>query len=276
MAYNGQQRIGIVGGMGPMAGVLLQKLIIEATPALRDQDHLQVICFTNPQIPDRTLSLQNDSGASYLEAVIETANILVRSGATRLVIPCNTSHARFSDLQNVISVPIINMIEVTAQAVAQECGENIRIGILATDGTINGGLYQKAFESRSIQCSVPSKEDQAKIMQTIYAIKAGEDISLIASCGEAIHNLMHSGAHYILLGCTELSLYFEEIQKAGFSVIDPLRIVARHVLEVSYHWQKSSEKITTENLIAGGCSSYYKNINYVSLKRGGGDATAAS
>ncbi len=61
-------RIGIVGGMGPMAGVLLQKLIIEATPAEQDQDHLEVICFTNPHVPDRTRSLQEDDGKVTLRS----------------------------------------------------------------------------------------------------------------------------------------------------------------------------------------------------------------
>ena len=55
-------RIGIVGGMGPMAGVYLQELIIEATPASRDQDHLEVVCFTNPHVPERMRSLAEDGG----------------------------------------------------------------------------------------------------------------------------------------------------------------------------------------------------------------------
>ena len=87
-------RIGIVGGMGPMAGVYLQQLIIEATPAERDQDHFEVVCFTNPHVPERMRSLAEDGGRRYAEAVRASARLLVHAGATHIVIPCNTAHAR--------------------------------------------------------------------------------------------------------------------------------------------------------------------------------------
>jgi len=231
MKIENQQRIGIVGGMGPMAGVLLQKLIIEATPAARDQDHLQVICFTNPQIPDRTTSLQEDGGASYLEAVIETAQTLYLAGATILIIPCNTAHARFDDLQRVIPLPILNIVELTAKRIAEQYGGAARIGLLATDGTIQAGLYQKVLGRYGIICAVPSEENQKKVMQAIYTIKAGNHNSALRLCRSAIKELMRGGGQYILLGCTELSLCFEEIQKAKYTVVDPLRIVAQLLVE---------------------------------------------
>src|SRR3989344_2637505 len=87
-------RIGILGGMGPMAGVALQKLIIEYTPASKDQDHIQVLCFTNPHIPDRTKSLKEDGGAKFLAAVAASTQVLEKAGVHCIVIPCNTSHAR--------------------------------------------------------------------------------------------------------------------------------------------------------------------------------------
>lgn len=233
MESNGQNqhRIGIVGGMGPMAGVLLQKLIIEATPATKDQDHLQVICFTNPQIPDRTVSLRRDNGVSYLNTVIETAHCLCQAGATMLVIPCNTAHARFSELQSAVPVPIINMVEVTAAAIARQYGSDSTVGILATDGALQVRLYQRALERYGIECIVPSEHAQQNVMQSIYTIKAGKLVESATAFNPVIDELVRRGAHRILLGCTELSLCFEEIQRIGYSVIDPLRIVARHLVE---------------------------------------------
>ncbi|MBI3442609.1 MAG: aspartate/glutamate racemase family protein [Candidatus Sungbacteria bacterium] len=226
MKTENQQRIGIVGGMGPMAGVLLQKLIIEATPATKDQDHLQVICFTNPQIPDRTASLQEDKGESYVRALIDTARTLVNIGVTTLVVPCNTAHTRLHDIQAVIPVPIIDMVEITAEHLAAVCGKSAKIGILATDGTLQSELYQKALAVRGIEWATPSGMNQAQVMRAIYSIKAGKDISLLNFIVGAMRELEEQEVGILLLGCTELSLYFEEIKSAGHEVIDPLHIVA--------------------------------------------------
>lgn len=230
MRHKNQQRIGIVGGMGPMAGVLLQKLIIEATPATKDQDHLQVICFTNPQIPDRTVSLQEDNGESYIRTLVGTAHILVNAGVTALVIPCNTAHARFEEVQAAIPVPIVNMIELAAKHLAAVSGNSTKVGILATDATVQGGLYQKELEAHGIEWAIPSDENQVQVMQAIYAIKAGKDILLLNFIAGAIREFAEQDANILLLGCTELSLCFEEVTDAGYQVVDPLRIVARQLV----------------------------------------------
>src|SRR3989338_5962358 len=138
-------RIGIIGGMGPLAGVLLQRLIIEATPATKDQDHIQVVCFTNPKIPDRTLSLQKDGGASFLKGLIESGKLLADSGVDMIAIPCNTAHAKAEALQKYLSCPVINMISLSAEYIARNFPEVKRIGILATDGTLATELYQEAL-----------------------------------------------------------------------------------------------------------------------------------
>src|SRR5688572_18739627 len=106
-------RLGIIGGMGPAAGVLLQKLIIDATPAKTDQDHLEVVCFTNPHIPDRTAAFFEGKDLDWVEAIIESGKLLISAGATLLALPCNTAHMHIDKIQKALSVPLLDSIRLT-------------------------------------------------------------------------------------------------------------------------------------------------------------------
>lgn len=212
--------------MGPMAGVLLQKLIIKATPAQKDQDHLQVICFTNPQVPDRTESLKNAGGRQFVSAIQKSGEILANAGSTVLVIPCNTAHARFEEIQKAIPVPILNIVEAAVDYIVKTYGAQRAVGLLATDGTLAERIYQKAIKEPVLRYITPPPADQKELMRIIYEIKIGHGDLVGGELAGISKRLIAAGAGAILLGCTELSLYFEELKKCGKPVVDPLRIAA--------------------------------------------------
>lgn len=230
----GSHRIGILGGMGPMAGVFLQKLIIEATPAQKDQDHLQVLCFTNPHIKDRSHSLKNDGGNGYLTDIIESAKFLERAGVDIMVIPCNTAHARFSEIKSHLKVPLVNMVEVGLKAFIQDYGTEAPVGLLATHAAVNEKVYQNSASGRKIIWLLPSAADQKKVVEVIYAIKAGNEQSVIELLLSVANGLIQRGARGLILGCTELSMYFDFVSHNTECVVfDPLRAVAHYLVELS-------------------------------------------
>jgi aspartate racemase len=220
--------IGIVGGMGPMAGVLLQQMIIKMTSAERDQDHLRVICYTNPQIPDRSQSLREDGGDAYVAGIIESINVLEKAGAELIAIPCNTSHARLEDIAQSVSVPVLNMIDATLCKVRSLGAE--RIGILATDGAIASGVFQK---DASLSVIVPDAAAQREVMKVIYDIKAGNynDAKTFAKIKELSTRLFDRGAQSVVLGCTELSLYASLFSEG--EIIDPLTELSRAAVSMA-------------------------------------------
>lgn len=219
-------RIGIVGGMGPLAGVRLQELIITCTPAGTDQEHLQVLCFTNPQIPDRTESWKTqEATAACIEAIRETATILVSAGADRLVMPCHTAHVHINEIQHGIPVPFVNMVELTLQKIRAIARPEDRIAFLGSDGSRNAGLYHE--RARDIAWILPSEDDQRTIMRAIYTIKAGrqeEGCDLLLTVAARLREM---GATYVLLGCTELSLCASQLRAQNIPCIDPLELVAK-------------------------------------------------
>ena len=216
-----------------MAGVLLQKLIIEATPAEKDQDHLQVVCFTNPQVPDRTSSLAIDRGRGYLATIRESLQLLLSAGATVLVVPCITAHARFKHIEEVSSVPMVNLVDTSITYIISSIGVGKNIGLLATDGTLAENIYQRASHGEKLNWILPSPIDQKKVMDFIYVVKKGKGDIHIDDLKDVTQNLLEKGAEFLLLGCTELSLYYESILRPNIVVIDPLRVVAQELVRRS-------------------------------------------
>jgi aspartate racemase len=225
-------RIGIVGGMGPMAGVYLQRLIIEAAPAGRDQDHFQVVCFTNPHVPERMRSLAEDDGRRYADAVRASALLLAGAGVTHLVIPCNTAHARLAEIQRGVDVPFLDMIDLGVRELVSLHGRDARVGLLATVGTIDQRVYQAAMPAAGLDWLLPGEADQRCVSEAILAVKVNDAARVAGDLLNAARGLVGRGAEVILVGCTELSMCLDALRPAGVPLVDPLRIVARRLVEI--------------------------------------------
>ena len=103
---------------------------------------------------------------------------------------------------------------------------------MATDGTIEGKLFQHIMEQYKIECFIPSKEKQNYVMHLIYEnIKAGKktEMELFYCISD---ELFEAGAQVILLGCTELSLIKRD-NVLGDGFLDVLEVLARKVVIVS-------------------------------------------
>ena len=236
--------IGIVGGVGPLAGVDIVKKIIEETNARKDQDHLPVLLSSQAnRIKDRTEYLLGREPINPGHALAEITYELERAGATVAAIPCNTAHSPrifeviLEDLaKNKAQIKLLNMIEETAKFIKQHY-EHSQIGVLSTSGTRNTGLYKNILERFELNCIEPNDDLQDKVHAAIYDETYG--IKAISSpvtnrahdeLVSAIHDLKAQGAQVIILGCTELPLALREKSYFGLPVIDPNRILARALI----------------------------------------------
>jgi aspartate racemase len=225
-------RIGIVGGMGPMAGVHLQRLIIEATPARKDQDHFQVVCFTNPHVPERMRSLAEDGGRRYAEAVRASAQLLVGAGVSHIAIPCNTAHARLPEIQRGVDVPIVDMVALALKTLVDEHGSDQRVGLLATTGTIEQRVYENGLSGAAFDWVLPDDGDQRRVSEAILAVKVNEGSRMADDLLGVARRLVQRGAGVMLIGCTELSMCLAALRPAGVPLVDPMRILARHLVDI--------------------------------------------
>ena len=200
-------RLGVLGGMGPQATNTFYQYIIDRTDATCDQEHVNALILSDSEMPDRTAAiLGSDAEKQAVSArLLADAKLLERAGCTAIAVPCNTSHYFLDEVQQNISIPIIHMIRETAKALAKQGLR--RPGILATDGTIQTGLYQKEFAAFGIEAVVPSPDAQKLVMSLIYDdIKSGRDGD--PQKFSAIHrDLQAQGCDCGVLACTELSVF---------------------------------------------------------------------
>lgn len=219
--------IGILGGMGPAATADFYQKIIQATPAKTDQEHLKVLIFSNPQVPDRTAAIRGE-GPDPLPVLVAGAEVLIQGGADFITIPCVTAHYYYDALQRAVSIPILHLIGETVTAVLAEYPGLRRLGLLATSGTLQCRLFEAFFEPRGFSILTPDPAIQASgVMEAIYAVKQGEPPErprrLIR---EAAEHLQARGAQAIITGCTEVPLVLRD-GDLPVPVIDPTWILAQ-------------------------------------------------
>ena len=199
-----RKMLGVIGGLGPMASAYFYRLVTERTDAKCDQEHIDMCIMSRASTPDRTAYLTGKSAKSPLRVLCDDAKRLEKMGAGVIVITCNTSHCFIDEIRKSVSVPIPGMIEETAEFL-KKAGCNTA-GIMATDGTVSTGLYQKALEKAGVGWALPDSENQKKVMSLIYDdVKGGGEISP-EKFNSVTEHLRNMGCDRIILGCTELSV----------------------------------------------------------------------
>ena len=193
-------RLGVIGGLGPMATAYYMELMIRMTDAKRDQDHPEVIIMNVPSIPDRTAFILGKSQANPCGPMVELGRQLKGLGCSVVATPCVTAHYFHETLQEQIGLPVIHVIRRTAELLRQ-AGIR-RVGLMATDGTVCSGIFQRQVEEQGMELVLPTEAGQKGVMTLIYdQVKAGiqPDMDLFAAIRD---DLRCSGAEVIVLGCT--------------------------------------------------------------------------
>jgi aspartate racemase len=222
--------LGIFGGMGPEATADLYKQILDITPAVTDQEHIPAIIFSNPQVPDRMESIANggDLIKPYLRFSVKK---LESAGASFIAIPCNTVHYFYDYMQESVDIPIIHMIRETAIEVADKYPDAKKVGLLATTGTIESGLYNRELEAKGFEVLTPVDSIEVNmVMKAVYGIKSKTDPQLcedlLAIAGQY---LADRGAEVIVLGCTEIPLAYNP-DRVDLPVVNATRVLAERAV----------------------------------------------
>ncbi len=216
--------IGILGGMGPEATGECFDSIISHTPADSDQEHIPVLVYSNPQIPDRTEAILGD-GEDPLPYLKRSARKLEGAGADFLILPCNTAHYFLEKIRKAVSIEILNMVKETLDRL----GPGNKAGLLATSGTIKTGIYED-YSGEDLEIVTPSNGNQEAVMEVIYGekgIKAGyTNEKLKAELLSVVESLRNKGVDSIIAGCTEIRLILGDSDLKGIDLLTPLDVIA--------------------------------------------------
>jgi aspartate racemase len=224
-----KKTIGILGGMGPEATAYMYSLIIKHTQAEKDQDHIRIIIYSNPEIPPRTDAILGQ-GPSPVPSLIEGMMRLKDAGADFIILPCVTAHYFMPEVLAKIDIPFLSLIDESLIWAKEHIPGLKKAGLLSSTGTQTSKLFHHKFGQAGIEVLVPEEDDQKKVMNAIFGargIKAGftsgEPRDIIIRAAE---KMIFAGAQAILAGCTEVPL----VLRAGditMPLIEPMNILAR-------------------------------------------------
>lgn len=211
-----------------MATAFFMQMIIEMTDADIDQEHIEMLVYNCPWIPDRTSYILGDSNENPAPDMIAVGKKLAEQNVDLIAIPCITAHYFYRELSDGICVPIINTIEEVCNYLV-DCGYD-SVGLMATSGTVASELFNKCFEDHGCKIVLPNDELQKDVMHLIYDnIKASKPVDM--ECFERVsEGLRQEGAQVIVLGCTELSMIRRDFS-IGEGYLDAMQLMAKCAVE---------------------------------------------
>ena len=221
--------IGILGGMGTQAGLDFCNKLAMLNRGKIDQKYPLFILYNKSNIPGRPENLHKYN--KVLKSLCTGCLLLQKSKCKFIVIPCNTAHYWYDDLQRKTKIPIINMPKEVYLHAKKNCKKNSKIGILATEATLKTGVYNKFFD-KNFALINPKKSLQIKsVNKSIKYVKMGKIKNAEKAIKPAINYLIKMKCKKIILGCTELPVAifaFKSFKKVKLSKIflDPNLILA--------------------------------------------------
>lgn len=226
-----RRRIGVLGGMGPEATVLLMSRLIAATPAADDSDHVPLLVDMNPQVPSRIAWLIEGAGEDPGPVLARMAAQIERGGAEALAMPCNTAHHFAPAIREAVSIPLLDMVELSVSRAVERAGAGHPIGILGSPALRTVGIFDAALARHGAAAIYPA--DQSALLDAIRDIKkAGPTKTAAATLAAASGDVAAQGAAVQLVACTEFSLIADAAAGNG-EIIDTLDVLVDAMLAFS-------------------------------------------
>jgi len=218
---------GVLGGMGPEATLDFMSRVMANTPAECDQDHLRMLVDHNPTLPNRHAAIAGDI-PSVGPLLAEMAAGLQTAGADFIVMPCNTAHAFADDIRAAVTVPFLNLVDISVSA-AVNTGAR-KIGVMAAKGCLAAGLYQQSLTRHGLEPILWADAELQQFMALVYRIKAGaRDAGIGQTMEELASKLIAQGATSLIAACTEIPLVYEQ-QRCEVPLLNSTELLAQHTL----------------------------------------------
>src|SRR5262245_1569309 len=224
-------RIGILGGMGPLASAEFLKTIYEFNSKAPEQESPMCILYSDPTFPDRTEAILNRSDELLLKRLIRSIERLRQLGVCKIIIACITIHYYLPKLPMRLGKDVISLIDVAMDDILDRKRRSL---LLCTEGTRKAGVFSqhRNWRIEKQYIILPNEEDQRQIHRLIYEIKRNCDVALLAPIVNMF--LRKYQVDSFIAGCTELHLLAKYLMKNGSTlqsnyIVDPLMKIAMHM-----------------------------------------------
>lgn len=216
---------GILGGMGTLATTNFLVEMNKRHFPENDQDYFNYILMNHADIPDRTEYILDPTKPNPVEAVIEDVHMLNLLKPEFIIMPCNTIHYFFDDIQKETDIPILNMIDLTVDYIAERYQGAKKVGLFATEGTHQSRIYENRLVEKGYQVVLPDRALQDKINKMIYYYIKERSHLFFPLYYEILEDFKNCGADIVLLGCTEVSLMNSEDEEQRYPIVDAEKVL---------------------------------------------------
>ena len=236
-----KRRVGILGGMGPQATILIMQKLLAGVQAQDDADHIPLIIDQNTQVPSRIRHLLEGGGEDPGPVLADMARRLVAGGAEALAMPCNTAHHYAGAIRASVTVPFLDMVAITIAHAAKLAGQGGIVGILASPAVRKVGLFDAGLAKHGLRAIYAP--DEAAMLAAIRQIKAhGPQPLARATLKAASEDMLAKGAAVQMIACTEFSLIADAVAPKITS-FDTLDLLVRAITEFALRQDAKVEQV---------------------------------
>jgi aspartate racemase len=232
------RRVGILGGMGPEATILLMQKLLAAVQAEDDADHIPLIVDQNPQVPSRIRHLVEGTGEDPGPVLADMARRLVAGGAEALAMPCNTAHHYAPAIRAAVDVPFLDMVAASVAHAARLAGPGGQVGVLASPAVRKVGLFDTPLARLGL--TAVYARDEVALLTAIRKIKAeGSGPQVRRALQDASADLQARGAAVQMIACTEFSLIADAVS-GNATAFDTLDVLVAAIRDFATHNDKKT------------------------------------
>ncbi|MDP3725717.1 MAG: amino acid racemase [bacterium] len=217
--------IGILGGVGPQTTSKVYLSIIKLIRERGEEKYPPIVIYNLPFpfVIEHEAIVQGINAEKMIPYLIDGAKILEKSGVDFGILPCNTLHKFIEEIRKAVKFPFISILEETALALKDRKVK--KVGILATETTIESKIYEDVLKNNGINILYPSKDEQNIVNNIIVELLNETENNLQREELENVCNALHvRGAEIILLACTDLQLIASGI-KTSVPIVDTTEIL---------------------------------------------------
>lgn len=189
--------------------------------------NIDMLIINDPTTPDRTKYIIDNTSPNPTDNILSMIDKLKKYNVDIIGMPCNTASYFYEKVKDNINCEFVSIVEETVKLINNL---NIKtVGLLATDGTINSEIYKKELDKYGIKILLPNKDNQKNVMDIIYnEVKANKKVSQ-DKLEMAISDLKNQGAQKIILGCTELSVIYENELIKDNTLVDSIKVLSNEI-----------------------------------------------
>tara|TARA_Y100001935_G_scaffold842_1_gene678 strand:+ start:421 stop:1119 length:699 start_codon:yes stop_codon:yes gene_type:complete len=222
--------IGILGGMGTQAGLDFCSKLAKLYRGKLDQQYPMFILYNKSNTPKRPENLKKYY--NVLDELVKGCKMLSKNKCKFIVMPCNTAHYWYQDIQKKIRIPLLSMPKEVYNYTKQNCKKNTKIGILCTEATLKTKVYHQYFDKKYEFISPTKNLQRSSVNKSIKYVKMGKVKEAEKVLRPAVNQLIKKRCKKIILGCTELPIAlfaYKSFKKAKESklFIDPNLLLAQ-------------------------------------------------